>query len=244
MPVSPSVIVVSPHLDDAALSAWARLAAGNVTVITVFTGRPPATFTVGPWDLETGADSSHRRLRERLAEDDRALGGLGVPTVRLDQTEFEYRSGGDADVVAIAEGFRRHLADCDELWLPAGIGAHPDHIAARDAGLLALMTAPGLAARFYADFPYVAEDGWPSWITTVTRYGTHAFVCPESTELCPLRFPGARPTARITVLDPDEQAAKTSTLRNYRSQLSALGLTDDELARSPRMLNYELCWSA
>ncbi|MWK40372.1 hypothetical protein GEV43_44825 [Actinomadura sp. J1-007] len=238
------MIVVSPHLDDAALSAWARLAAGNVMVITVFTGRPPAAFTVSSWDLETGATCSHQRMRERLAEDDRALGGLGVPTVRLGQVEFEYRSGGDADVAAIAEGLRRYLAGCGELWLPAGIGAHPDHIAARDAGLLALMAAPGLAARFYADFPYVAEDGWPSWITTATRHGTHALVCPESTELCPLRFGDVRPTARITVLDPDERAAKTSTLRNYRSQLCALGLTDEELARSSRMLNYELSWSA
>lgn len=237
-------IVVSPHLDDAALSAWSRLAAGNVTVITVFTGYPPATFTISPWDLETGATSSHERMRERLSEDDRALGDLGVSTVRLGKREFEYRDGQDADVVAIADDLRPHIAACDELWLPAAIGAHPDHVATQDAGLLALTKASGPAVRFYADFPYVAERGWPSWITVIRDFGTHTFVSAESAELCPPSFRDAKPIARVTVLDPEERAAKKSTIGNYRSQISALELTDGDLARTPRMLDYELSWSA
>lgn len=239
----PSAIVVSPHLDDAVLSAWTRLSAGNVTVITVFTGLPPPTFTVSPWDLETGAASSHDRMYERLSEDEAALGGLGVPTIRLGKTEFEYRDGEDTDVVAIADVLRPHIADCAELWLPAGIGAHPDHIATRDAGIVALIRTPGPAVRFYADFPYVADKGWPSWITAVAACGPHTFVSPESTKLCPLCFRNSAPLATLVVLTPDEQAAKLSTLHNYRSQLNALDLTDEQLIRTPQLLKYELSWT-
>src|SRR6266567_3656892 len=63
-----SVVAVSPHLDDAALSASAALGRGGATVVTIFTALPPQDRPVTWWDRLTGATSSLERQRERLAE--------------------------------------------------------------------------------------------------------------------------------------------------------------------------------
>ena len=58
-----------------------------------------------------------------------------------------------------------HLTSADEVWLPAAIGRHPDHVLARDAGLRAAAAVGHDDVVLYADFPYVISYGWPSWLS-------------------------------------------------------------------------------
>jgi len=52
------IVAVSPHLDDAALSASVALSAGGATIATVFTAMPPDGWPVSWWDRLTGAMNS------------------------------------------------------------------------------------------------------------------------------------------------------------------------------------------
>ena len=53
--MDPDTIILSPHFDDAVLSCWHLLAsAGEVLVVNVFAGEPPAG-TLGWWDELAGA---------------------------------------------------------------------------------------------------------------------------------------------------------------------------------------------
>ena len=54
--MSPDTVILSPHFDDAVLSCWHLLAsAGEVLVVNVFAGEPPAG-TLGWWDRARGRD--------------------------------------------------------------------------------------------------------------------------------------------------------------------------------------------
>ena len=135
-----SIAAVSPHLDDAALSASVALGRGGATVITVFTALPPADSPVSWWDRLTGATSSVQRQRERLAEDAAALRLLSARGVHLDEPEALYRDS-DPDLDRAVERMTGLLAQADEVWLPSAIGGHRDHMLARQAGLRAAVAA-------------------------------------------------------------------------------------------------------
>ena len=65
--------MLSPHLDDAVLSAWSVLTeARDVVVVNVFAGVPEAR-PVPRWDRLAGADDCRSHMKARLAEDRAAL---------------------------------------------------------------------------------------------------------------------------------------------------------------------------
>ena len=66
--MDPDTIILSPHFDDAILSCWHLLAsAGEVLVVNVFAGEPPAG-TLGWWDELAGATDSAAAVRpERVS---------------------------------------------------------------------------------------------------------------------------------------------------------------------------------
>ena len=81
------VAVLSPHLDDAVLSAWSVLRRpGDVRVVNVCTAVPPPG-PAPPWDQLTGARDAAERMRERLDEDREALAKAGREAVALAQDE-------------------------------------------------------------------------------------------------------------------------------------------------------------
>src|SRR5258705_9935407 len=85
----PTTLVISPHLDDAALSlggaiaAWART--GRVVIATVYTAGPPLASV--PRSMRKFADYTTRR-----AEDAAAAAVLGAETVWLDRIERAFRA--------------------------------------------------------------------------------------------------------------------------------------------------------
>jgi len=87
--------VISPHMDDAALSCGSLLAnhPGSL-VVTVFSGGPASVDPLPPWDQRSG----YFRLGDnvmalRAVEDDAAMRVVGARALRLGFWDVQYRSG-------------------------------------------------------------------------------------------------------------------------------------------------------
>jgi LmbE family N-acetylglucosaminyl deacetylase len=241
--VTARTVVVSTHLDDAVLSTSARLMAGDVLVVTVFAGLPAAGCDVPWWDRLTGATDSRRRVMERLAEDDEALALLGVPTVRLDELDEQYRTA-PLDAEALARRIADAIGGASEVWLPAGVGGNTDHLAVRESGrhAVTLMDAPLQQVRLYADVPYTAVYGWPRWVS-----GRPADPYLEADWWLEQDLPrrGLDPATLVPkprLLTADELALKRRAVAAYRSQLPALQLTGLSAEREADLLGAELTW--
>lgn len=91
------LVILSPHLDDAALSCGAVMmyAAGrtSVTVMTLFTeaGQPPHTFSARRYLKQVGARSAQALYRRRRAEDRAALEPIGVTCIHAGFPEALFR---------------------------------------------------------------------------------------------------------------------------------------------------------
>lgn len=167
-----SLVVLSPHLDDAVLSVGALIAgaarSGPVTVCTAYT-RPPDLAAV-PVRWHRFAD-----YRTRLAEDDRALALLGAGAERWDLSERIWRT---PPVRTLAGLFRTppelasfaqvpelvarvgRLLERPEVHLlaPLGIGNHVDHVELAVAALIAATERDALdRVQFYEDFYALGE---------------------------------------------------------------------------------------
>lgn len=137
-----TVLVVSPHLDDAVLSVGASVAAwtaagSRVVIASVYTAGP-ALADLAP-SMRKFADYETRR-----AEDLDACAVVGAEVRRLDQVERAFRkpylSGwsffatppdrkGFATLAKVTAAFDA-LADLapDQILIPLGIGNHVDHV--------------------------------------------------------------------------------------------------------------------
>ncbi len=128
------VLVVSPHLDDGPLSAFALMCRAaevspDVESITVFTA-PSADGAPSDWDRYSGFSSSTEAMASRYEEDRLAMEVVGVRTRYLDQREELYRRQGDSEtaVAAMQQQLRDIVAEQDVptlLAIPAGLGAVP-----------------------------------------------------------------------------------------------------------------------
>jgi hypothetical protein len=237
------IVAVSPHLDDAALSASVRLHDVGATVLTVFSGMPASGLTVSLWDRVTGASSSAERQAERLAEDAVVMSLLSARGRYLDEREMQYRRAEPApDVDQLARRIAEHLIGADEVWLPAAIGRHPDHVLARDAGLRAAKATSHSDVVLYADFPYVITYGWPSWVSgqPADPYLDSEAWLAEQFAAADLDAPVR--SAEVIKLNPAQRSLKAEIIATYRTQASALDLTPAALARDPAKLDFELCW--
>src|SRR5215472_9107347 len=236
-----SIVAVSPHLDDAALSASVALGQGGATVATVFTALPRADQPITWWDRLTGAASSLERQRERLAEDEQAMRLLSARGVHLDEPEALYRDG-DPDLDRAVERLTELMKAADEVWLPSAIGGHRDHAFAREAGLRAAAATGHPEVMLYADFPYLIAYGWPSWVSgrPASVYLDAAYWLADQIDSAGLDARSLTPA--VTRLDPAQQAKKAEIIAAYRSQADALGLAPRDLAADPAKLEFELAW--
>jgi LmbE family N-acetylglucosaminyl deacetylase len=212
--------LLSPHPDDAVLSAWSLLGSGT-TVITVFAG-DPADPTPGHWDAVCGLPSSHEAMRQRRQEDRQALEALDVQIEQLDLVENQYADR--ASPVAVSEAIMASLPlHCELLVAPAGIGGHPDHLTVR-AAAIELARALGIPLELYAELPYAVQHGWPRAVdghgpggATDPMAGWTAFLPAEATAM------------RVIALSPDERRAKRRSAEAYETQwpaLNGLGLLE------------------
>lgn len=177
---SASRIVLSPHLDDAALSLGGSIArwsaAGErILVVTVAAGSPSPLALMSSF-----AESLHRAwgvgstdvVALRRREDEAAMAILGAEAERLERLDAVYRLpqryDGDAALlgepaledrlgVELASDLAPILAASPRAGIlaPLAVGGHVDHrVVHRVAVALARR---GREVRFYEDFPYAAR---------------------------------------------------------------------------------------
>jgi LmbE family N-acetylglucosaminyl deacetylase len=189
-----TTLVISPHLDDAALSlggaiaAWARR--GPVTIATVYTKGPPLADV--PRSMRKFADYTTRRAEEAAAARE-----LGATTRALDRIERAFRPpmltgtrffttpddrAGLSTLAEVTAAIAPLLSPAPaRIALPFGIGNHVDHVETMVAATDAVLAA-GLADRvvFYEDFYalsgpmrrahwVVARRRWRPWQAPLLR---------------------------------------------------------------------------
>lgn len=239
------VLVVSPHLDDAILSASAQLSRARTQVVTVCAGIPPADAPPGTWDVITRARSAAERVRERLQEDIVAFTHFDCAVERLDELDGQHRKQA-LDTGSVAERLAPFVAAAREIWLPVGIGGHPDHIAVREAALAAhrLAGAGERAVHLYADVPYAIPYGWgavpgasSSGLDTVDVDAWRRWQLKRSGVAMAQLGPPV--WHRMT---PDVGARKRRALHAYRTQIEVLGLDRILRCDPDSLLTYELSW--
>jgi LmbE family N-acetylglucosaminyl deacetylase len=175
-PPSGALLVVSPHLDDAALSCAALLDRGEpVDVLTIFSGAPEPPQQ-GWWDERCGFASSAESMPARRREEENALKPGGHRIHLLDLLEEQHVEGPRParDAERIAAAVRGWLAETEggtvalpagagwaPHWLPARVAKrlreprgpepHPDHVFTRDA----------LMAAGFGDSPLILYEELP-----------------------------------------------------------------------------------
>jgi LmbE family N-acetylglucosaminyl deacetylase len=234
------VVVVSPHLDDAVLSGFGLLTeASSATVITVFAGIPDDSESPGEYDRLTRSDSPRTRMHARREEDVRVLGGLGIGHIHLDFLDHPYRPT-DSQPADLARAIAAVLPDHDTLVIPAAIGAHPDHVLAREAALL----LPCLGVRLaMADLPYAAVFGWPA---AVTGQPDPPFLDPSAAWAPALKrlaeSSGRTPELIVDRLSPSAQRRKLAAVHGYRTQFDAQEAGPSRGMSHPRRRGHEVAW--
>ena len=160
--------VISPHLDDAALSCCLFLAANpGSRVTTIFANGPSSVRPLPPWDraaryFADGADV----MRMRREEDHRAAALVQATAIHMPywdrhyrNEQYGYQERADKQLFdAVAEDLLRHGPDLavDGWVIPLGLG-HPDHRLAADVGLMLAEQEAG-HVFVYEELPYAVED--------------------------------------------------------------------------------------
>jgi LmbE family N-acetylglucosaminyl deacetylase len=232
--------ILSAHLDDAVFSAYAGIARNrDVTVTTVFAGVPASDTPLVPYDRLTKASSPRGRYEQRRREDTSAGLAGGWQVRHMDYLEKSYRDG-EVDPTRIADRLLRDMTgEVRELWYPAGIGNQIDHLLTRRVAEIAV-EAIGCRSVMYADLPYAADFGWPSW---VTGGGSDDHLDPVARWTAVFDRSEHRPAdAEIVQLSEPEQVDKMRFCRMYESQFAATEAGPSRGLSHPERLPYELTW--
>jgi hypothetical protein len=129
-PTEGDIAVLSPHLDDAALSLGASIAratsaGARVRIITVFAYEPESTMPAGHWDRACGFGTAGEAARVRRAEDARACAKLRAEPIWLPFRDIEY--GRNAEESEVWDAVADATAPGSWLFLPGFPLAAPDH---------------------------------------------------------------------------------------------------------------------
>lgn len=198
-------IYISPHLDDAALSAggfiYEQTRAGNqVEIWTVVCGFPPPGELTPFAQLlheQWGTGTADETVRLRRDEDKKAARILGAKTVHFDVPDCIYRRGPGGEPLyldifvppheaeahlpnQIAQTLAPGLGADDQVICQLGVGRHVDHILVRQA-------AERLNRQLWytADIPYLfwhpeelaqLVDGMTAVTQPITEAGLKAWV--------------------------------------------------------------------
>jgi LmbE family N-acetylglucosaminyl deacetylase len=149
------LVVVSPHLDDAALSlgatiAYATRAGVPVTVLTVFAGDPGSGEPAGVWDGLCGFATAGDAARLRREEDARACAILGAEPVWLPFADQDYCGPRNGD--EIWAGVEPFVAEAALVLIPGYPLVHSDHVWL--TRLIAIRASESTTLGLYVEQPY------------------------------------------------------------------------------------------
>lgn len=193
------LVVISPHLDDAVLSAGQHLGGSpGAVVITVLAGIPDGDGAT-EYDRGCGFTSSRQAMRQRRAEDRRALAILDAEPRHLDFLPRGYES--DADDEALLGELAARLGELEPSAIAGPVGiVHPDHErVARLWPRAARLAAGAVPLYAYEELPYRVKS------RRRAEAAVRAFVCER-----PAR-PAALPMAAVGL--------KAQAMLAYVSQL-------------------------
>ncbi len=238
--MGPDAVILSPHFDDAVLSCWHVLAsAGEVLVVNVFAGEPPAG-TLGWWDRLAGATDSVAAVRTRIEEDRQALALAGRASVNLPFLDSQYRRLDQAPG-EIVETLREVLVAGARLYAPASLGDHHrDHTAVRAAALA--LHAEGADLRLYADLPHATMFGWPRWVLDGSFSGADPAGKRWASQLEATGIPAERMVASTHRLPAEDHAGKLEAVLTYGSQMAPLRQVFGSSLEDPQLLGLEVDW--
>ena len=238
--MDPDTVILSPHFDDAVLSCWHLLAsAGEVLVVNVFAGEPPAG-TLGWWDQLAGATDSAAAVRARIQEDRQALALAGRAAVNLPFLDSQYRQSDQASG-EIVQALRGVLIKDARIYAPASLGDHhPDHTAVRAAALA--LHAEGANVALYADLPHATLFGWPRWVLDGSSSDADPAGEGWATQLQETGVPVERMVAATHRLSAEQHAGKLEAVLTYSSQIATLQEVFGSSLDDPQMLGFEVDW--
>lgn len=252
-------VYVSPHLDDAVLSAGGLIhdqakAGLPVEIWTLMCGFPPeGGLTPFAQDLhiQWGFASAEEAVRQRRDEDLRAAGTVGAKAVHFDFLDCIYRRGPDGEALypegvfvpvhaaevgypaQITAALARVLERGDVVVCPLGIGGHVDHVVTRAVVEgLALSEVEGLdrPLLYYADIPYLMNHH--SQLAAKTA-GLRPTVQPVSEEGLGAWQEGvAAYASQLSTLFEDD-AAMRAALRGYWAGVGGIRLWKTARASRP-----------
>lgn len=181
------VVVVEPHMDDAALSLGGVLlkkrAHQAITLVTVVARSTFTSYTVqdrpfGDVDVVSKLRAAEAAIAAEtlgashriIGEDDALLRFLRANALGDDASLSTIEPAARAwmrfgptarEVSDLAEAIERILRErpATELWFPLAVGDHVDHVRTRDACLSVVRRAPSLAdsVYLYTDLPYASR---------------------------------------------------------------------------------------
>jgi LmbE family N-acetylglucosaminyl deacetylase len=221
--------VISPHLDDGALSCSLLLAAHPGSCFTtIFAGGPLRTYPLTPWDkaaryFPEGANI----VGVRRGEDISAAAMVSASTVHLPYWDRQYRNDqygyrGPTDdelTAAIAEDLLTLAGEHQRhSWvIPLGL-RHPDHRIAAQAALIFAARQPG-DIYVYEELPYTAEN--PAEVAA-----RKAFLAERGFAL----------RADAAIAFPNDRALKAAVLGCHASQRHTLGKRLRTAVRTPERI--------
>lgn len=154
------VLLVSPHFDDAVLSAGQFMSERpDCEVATVFGGMPLTPERVKtPYDEKCGFKNAQDAVATRQRENDAALALLEATAINLDFPDSQYR-GVNANITYtndVVDKLQKILDDNNYEFImgPLGLG-HPDHLLVNEA-ILKLNT--DLPIYLWEDIPLRVVD--------------------------------------------------------------------------------------
>lgn len=248
--------VVSPHLDDGALSLGAAIArwtrtGAEVNVVTVFANDPESGQPATEWDAACGFESAADAALGRRREDAFACQRLGATPVWLPFTDSDHGGGTrDEELLPV---LLEAVAGAEAVLIPGYPVAHPDH--AHVTRLLLAHPPPAARIGLYVEQPYAAwchlgrgRRAWAAPGLTPRRALRNAasilFRTRSGRRLQRPEVPDAFADAlagepRWTVLRSRfrDVWTKQRALRAYRSQFAGFGR-----ATAPTIALYELGW--
>lgn len=131
------ILLLSPHFDDAVLSAGQLLAGRpNADVVTVFAGTPVETV-LSDYDKKCGFASSKDAVAARKLEDENALALLGANQICWHFVDGQYTEQPLLDYnpvffIGVEILKQVELEDYEFIVAPLGLG-HPDHTTVAEA---------------------------------------------------------------------------------------------------------------
>jgi LmbE family N-acetylglucosaminyl deacetylase len=222
-------VVLSPHFDDAVLSAFHVVARGDVSVVTVFSEAP--------------GDVAPEMFERRREDDVRALARFGVRRSSLGLTGTRENGSSAPPIVDVERAIAPLLDGADEVWAPAAIGRNTDHVLVRNAVVSGWRGLDGRRprVRLYADMPYAFRRGLPVFLAPRPAMPPEAWWLADLRAV--LRWVNPRPTTDR--LGPEGRQQKLDAIRCYQTEYDHLGYGD--VSRWPcsldELVGFELSWT-